>query len=34
MRETKSIILQNEIDPKIGLVLWNVKQIDPLKSID
>ena len=34
MKTPKSITLQNEIDPKTGLVLWNGKQIDPLKSID
>ena len=34
MEKTKSITLQNEINPKTGLVLWNGKQIDPLKSID
>ena len=28
------IILENEIDLKTWLSLWNVKQIDPLKSID
>ena len=28
------IILENEIDLKTWLSLWNGKQIDPLKSID